>query len=60
MRDQALGKGAAMEKRLCIASLIVAGLLLLAFLLDLVVHIPFGGPPTFLTIDIVEIGRAHV
>lgn len=36
-------KGLAMEKWLCWGSLGVAGLLLLLFLLDLVVSIPFGG-----------------
>lgn len=48
-------KGAVMEKWLCKASLIIAGLLLLAFLLDLIFKVPFGGPPTFLTIDIVGV-----
>ena len=42
-----------MEKRLCIASMSVAGILLLLFVLDLFVKIPFGGPPTFTLIDIV-------
>lgn len=50
-----VGKGAAMEKRLCIASMAVAGLLLLVFLLDLVVGIPFGGGATFRIIDIVGV-----
>lgn len=50
-----VGKGAAMEKRLCIASMVVAGFLLLTFLVDLVARFPFGGPPTFLMIDIVGI-----
>ena len=36
-------KGLAMEKWLCWGSLGVAGLMLLLFLLDLVVSIPFGG-----------------
>lgn len=44
-----------MEKKLSIASMVVAGLLLIAFLLDLILHIPFGGPPTFTMIDIVGI-----
>jgi hypothetical protein len=44
-----------MEKNLCIASMSVAGLLLLLFVLDLILKIPFGGPPTFLFIDIVGI-----
>jgi hypothetical protein len=42
-----------MEKKLCIASMVVAGLLLVAFVMDLVVSIPFGGGSTFLMIDIV-------
>lgn len=44
-----------MEKKLSIASMVVAGLLLFAFLLDLIAGIPFGGPPTFTVIDIVGI-----
>ncbi|MFL5327803.1 MAG: hypothetical protein ACJ8C4_02725 [Gemmataceae bacterium] len=50
-----IGKGAAMEKRLCIAAMAVAGLLLLLFLLDLIVHFPFGGGSTFVTIDVVGV-----
>ena len=42
-----------MEKKLCIASMSVAGVLLLLFVLDLVLGIPFGGPPAFILIDIV-------
>jgi hypothetical protein len=48
-------RGAAMEKKLCIASLCVAGLLLLLFILDLATGYPFGGGSTFLMIDIVGI-----
>lgn len=48
-----VGKGAAMEKKLCIASMSVAGLLLLAFIIDIPLGIPFGGGSTFLMIDIV-------
>ena len=44
-----------MEKNLCIASLVVAGLLLLLFVLDIVAGIPFGGGSTFMMIDIVGI-----
>ena len=44
-----------MEKNLCIASMSVAGLLLLLFVLDLAIGIPFGGYPVFLVIDIVGI-----
>ena len=42
-----------MEKRLCIASMAVAGLLVLLFVLDLVVQFPFGGGSTFMVIDII-------
>jgi hypothetical protein len=48
-------RGGAMEKNLCIASMSVAALLLLLFVLDLIVGIPFGGGSTFLMIDIVGI-----
>ena len=48
-------RGAAMDKHLCIASMSVAGLLLLLFVLDLILKFPFGGAPTFLIIDIVGI-----
>jgi hypothetical protein len=48
-------RGAAMEKKLCIASMSVAGLLLLLFVLDLIVGIPFGGGPAFMLIDIVGV-----
>ncbi len=48
-----VGKGAAMEKKLCIASMSVAGLLLLAFIIDIPLGFPFGGGSTFLMIDIV-------
>ena len=44
-----------MEKRLCIASMSIAGLLLLVFLLDVILGIPFGGGPAFRLIDIVGI-----
>ena len=48
-------RGAAMEKKLCIASLSVAGLLVILFILDLAIGIPFGGGSTFMLIDIVGI-----
>ena len=48
-------RGAAMEKKLCIASMSVAGLLLLLFVLDLIVGFPFGGGSTFMLIDIVGV-----
>jgi hypothetical protein len=44
-----------MEKRLCIASMSIAGLLLLVFLLDVILGLPFGGGPAFMMIDIVGI-----
>ena len=50
-----VGKGAAMEKKLCIASMVVAGLLLLAFLVDFIAGIPFGGRESFFLIDIVGV-----
>ena len=42
-----------MEKKLCIASMSVAGLLLVLFLIDLFAGFPFGGPPAFTLIDVV-------
>jgi hypothetical protein len=52
-------RGAAMEKNLCIASMSVAGLLLLLFVLDLVLGYPFSGGvafnSVFLMIDIIGI-----
>jgi hypothetical protein len=48
-------RGSAMEKNLCIASLVIAGLLTLLFILDIIAGIPFGGRPTFTMIDIVGI-----
>lgn len=42
-----------MEKKLCIASMVVAGLLLVAFVMDMILGIPFGGGSTFMMIDIV-------
>jgi hypothetical protein len=48
-------RGAAMEKKLCIASMSVAGLLLLLFVLDLIIGKPFGGSPAFTVIDIVGV-----
>ena len=44
-----------MEKRLCIASMSIAALLLLVFILDAAAGIPFGGGPAFRMIDIVGI-----
>jgi hypothetical protein len=46
-------RGAAMEKKLCIASMSVAGVLLVLFVLDLFIGAPFGGTPVFTFIDIV-------
>src|SRR5262249_26526415 len=47
-------KGRAMEKILCFGSLGIAVLMLLAFLLDLVASVPFGGGP-FGTVDILGV-----
>jgi hypothetical protein len=52
-------KGPAMEKILCYSSLAVAILVLLMFLLDLVLGIPFGGGP-FVTVDILGILAAGI
>ena len=41
-----------MEKKLCIGSLVVAGVMLLLFLLDLFAGFPFGGG-SFVTIDVI-------
>jgi hypothetical protein len=46
-------KGIFMEKWLCWSSMGVAGLLILLFLLDLFVKVPFGGIST--TVDIFSI-----
>jgi hypothetical protein len=43
-------KGISMEKGLCWASMGVAGLLLLLFVLDMVFGIPFSGVSTFVDI----------
>jgi hypothetical protein len=45
-------RGWVMEKKLCIGSMVVAGLMLLLFLLDLIVAFPFGGGG-FVVIDII-------
>lgn len=41
-----------MEKGLCLGSLAVAVLLLIVFLLDLVMGMPFGGGGTFFLVDL--------
>jgi hypothetical protein len=46
-------KGLSMEKWFCWGSMGVAGLLLLLFLLDVIVQIPFGGLSP--TVDIVSV-----
>lgn len=46
-------KGMAMEKGLCWASMGVAGLMLLLFLLDMLVKFPFGGMSV--VVDIISI-----
>jgi hypothetical protein len=51
-------KGLAMEKGLCWASLAVSGLLLILFVLDLVLKIPFGGLSS--AVDIICILAAGV
>jgi hypothetical protein len=43
-----------MEKKLCIGALAVAGVMLLLFLLDLFVHVPFGGGG-FTSIDVIGV-----
>lgn len=43
-------KGIFMEKVLCFGSMGVAGLLLLLFVLDIVMKIPFGGSSTLVDI----------
>ena len=52
-------RGGAMEKNLCIASMSVAGLMLLLFVLDLLIGYPFSGGvsfnTTFMVINIVGI-----
>jgi hypothetical protein len=46
-------RGWAMDKKMCIGALAVAGVMLFLFLLDLIVGFPFGGPGSqFLIIDI--------
>ena len=49
-----------MEKGLCLGSLSVAGVLLLFFLLDLFLGIPFGGGSAFGWIDIIGIIAAGI
>jgi hypothetical protein len=46
-------KGLSMEKWLCWGSMGVAGLLLVLFLLDLFVSVPFGGVST--AVDVISI-----
>ena len=53
-RMQAL-KGLAMEKRLCWVSLGIAGALLVAFVLDLILGFPFGLKSVSPVVDIVAI-----
>ena len=45
-------KGWAMEKNFCYAALGIAGVMALAFLLDLVIGLPFGGGDAFMIADI--------
>ncbi len=44
-----------MDKKLCIFGLSVGGLMLLLFVLDLFIGIPFGGAGPFTYIDIIGI-----
>ena len=44
-----------MDKKLCIGSMAVAGVMLLLFILDLAVKFPFGGTGPFTYIDIIGI-----
>ena len=46
-------EGASMEKWLCLTSMAIAGIVLIAFVLDLVLKLPFGG--LSITVDIVTI-----
>ena len=48
-------RGWAMDKKLCIGSLAVSGVMLLLFILDLVTTFPFGGTGPFTYIDIIGI-----
>lgn len=48
-------RGWAMDKKLCIGSLAVAGLMLALFILDLVAGFPFGGSGPFMYIDIIGV-----
>ena len=48
-------RGRAMDKKLCIGSMAVAGIMLVLFLLDLIVNFPFGGTGPFTFIDILGI-----
>jgi hypothetical protein len=51
-------KGSSMEKWLCWGSLSIAGLVLLSFVLDLILGIPFGGLSK--AVDVVGILAAAV
>jgi hypothetical protein len=48
-----------MEKKMCIGALVVAGVMLLLFLLDLFAGFPFGGG-SFVTIDVIGILAAGI
>ncbi len=52
-------KGRAMDRILCYASLGIASLMLLIFLMDLIAGVPFGGGP-FVTVDILGLLAAAV
>jgi len=53
-------RGRAMDKKLCIGSMAVAGIMLVLFLLDLIVGLPFGGSGPFTFIDILGIFASGV
>jgi hypothetical protein len=50
-----MSRGWAMDKKLCIGSLAIAGVMLVLFLLDLFVGVPFGGSGPFTFIDILGV-----
>jgi hypothetical protein len=49
-----------MDKKLCLGSIGVAGLMLLVFLIDIIMGIPFGGAGAIVGIDVVGILAAGV
>ena len=49
-----------MDKKLCVGALVVAGLMLLLYILDLLTTFPFGGTGPFTYIDIIGIIAAGI